>query len=102
MRNFRRVDAVGQAQSDRVWRGSLSPLAIRTFTQQPVEDGRERPSSATGYGEGRCKGAFPQAQTRGEAPSPAPTLPSPACGGGKGGGDLSPLAGRGEGCGQMM
>jgi len=51
-------------------------------------------------GEGRGEGAFPPAQTRGEAPSPAPTLPSSACGGGKGGGYLSPQAGRGRGRGQ--
>jgi branched-chain amino acid transport system ATP-binding protein len=50
-------------------------------------------------GEGRGEGAFPQAQTRGEVPSPAPILASPASGGGKDGGDLSPQAGRGEGCG---
>ena len=31
-------------------------------------------------GEGRSEGAFPQARTRGEAPSPAPSLPSPASG----------------------
>jgi ATP-dependent helicase HrpB len=36
------------------------------------------------------------AQTRGEAPLPVPTLPSPSSGGGKGGADLSPQAGRGE------
>src|SRR5215469_15411673 len=41
-------------------------------------------------GEGGGEGAVPQAQTRVEVPSPAPTL------GGKGGGDLSPQAGRGE------
>src|SRR5260221_14601132 len=45
---------------------------------------------------------FPHAQTRGEAPSPAPTLPSPACGGGQGGGDLSPQAGRGEAARQQL
>ncbi len=52
--------------------------------------GRSRPSS-TGYGEGRGEGAFPQAQTgpqaqtRGEAPSPI----------------LSPQAGRGAACGDL-
>ena len=60
-----------------------------------LPSGRLRPS-LTGYGEGRGEGAFPQALTRGEAPSPAPTLPSPACREGKGGGDLSPQSGRGE------
>jgi hypothetical protein len=34
-----------------------------------LPSGRLRPY-ATGYGEGRGEGAFPQAQTRGEAPSP--------------------------------
>jgi hypothetical protein len=34
-----------------------------------LPSGRLRPSS-TGYGEGRGEGAFPQAQTRGDAPSP--------------------------------
>jgi acetate---CoA ligase (ADP-forming) len=53
-------------------------------------------------GEGRGEGAFPQTQTHGEPPSLAPTLPSPASGGGKGGGDLSPQAGRGEYCGRML
>jgi queuine tRNA-ribosyltransferase len=43
-------------------------------------------------GESRGEGLSPQAQTRGEAPS----LPSPASGGGTGGDDLSPHAGRGE------
>src|SRR6516225_10516766 len=47
--------------------------------------GHSRPSS-TGYGEGRGEGLSPQAQTRGEAPS----LPSPASGGGIDGRDLSP------------
>ena len=42
-------------------------------------------------GEGRGEGAFPQAQTRGEAPSPGAQERA----------DLSPQAGRGEGCGQL-
>src|SRR5580704_9064529 len=56
--------------------------------------GRSRPSS-TGYGEGRGEGAFPQAQTRGSAPSPAL---SPHVGRGDGGGaTLSPSLQAGEG-----
>jgi carbon monoxide dehydrogenase subunit G len=51
-----------------------------------LPSGRSRPSS-TGYGEGRGEGLSPQAQTSGQAPS----LPSPASGGG-----ISPQAGRGE------
>jgi glycosyltransferase involved in cell wall biosynthesis len=47
-------------------------------------------------GEGRGEGPSPPAQNRGEVPSLAPSLPSPASGGGRGGGDLSPHAGRGE------
>jgi carbon-monoxide dehydrogenase large subunit len=62
----------GAAQSDRPWRGASSP-------SPRLPSGRSRPSS-TGYGEGRGEGTLPQAQTRGEAPSPA----------------LSPHAGRGE------
>ena len=59
--------------NDRVWHGASPPSP-----RLPL--GRSRPSS-TGYGEGRGEGAFPQAQTRGEASSPG----------------LSPQAGRGEG-----
>jgi tripartite-type tricarboxylate transporter receptor subunit TctC len=59
----------------------------------PAEGGTRR----TGYGEGRGERAFPQAQTRGEAPSPGPTAPFPASREGCVGGDLSPRAGRGEG-----
>jgi len=64
-----------------------------------LQSGRLRPLS-TGYGEGRGEGAFPQAQTRGEAPSRAPTLPG---GGGRSGGDLlsncrrTPQAGKARG-----
>jgi long-chain acyl-CoA synthetase len=49
----------------------------------------------------RGEGAFPQAQTRGDPPSPALTLASPASGEGNGEGDLSSQAGRGEGRGQL-
>jgi thiamine biosynthesis lipoprotein len=42
-------------------------------------------------GEGQGEGAFPQAQTRGEAPSPGAQARA----------DLSPQAGRGEGCGEF-
>src|SRR5580704_12948272 len=56
----------------RTWHGVTAP-------SPRVPSGRSRPSS-TGYGEGRGEGASPQAQTRGEAPSPG----------------LSPQAGRGE------
>ena len=58
--------------------------------------GRLRPSS-TSYGEGQGEGAFPQAQTWSEAPSPVPALRSPACGGAKRRGDRSPQVGTGEG-----
>jgi two-component system sensor histidine kinase UhpB len=51
-----------------------------------LPSGRLRPS-ATGYGEGRGERAYPQAQTRGNAPSP----------GARERADLSPPAGRGEG-----
>jgi FAD/FMN-containing dehydrogenase/Fe-S oxidoreductase len=61
-----------KGQGNRVWRGATSP-------SPRLPSGRLRPSS-TGYGEGRGEGAFPPAQTRGEAPSPF----------------LSPQAGRGE------
>jgi alpha-D-ribose 1-methylphosphonate 5-triphosphate synthase subunit PhnI len=59
-----------------------------------LPSGRLRPSS-TGYGEGRGEGASPQAQTRGDAPSPG------ICAEERANSDLSPQAGRGEGCGQM-
>ena len=51
-----------------------------------LPSGRSRPSS-TGYGEGRGEGPLPRTRTRGKAPS----LPSPANGGGRDG-----QAGRGE------
>ncbi len=76
---------------------SPSPrLPSGRLRSSPSKTGANALSSSTGYGEGRGEGDFPQAPTRGESPSPAPTLPSPASGGGKGGGDLSPQAGRGE------
>src|ERR1700730_8875262 len=54
-----------------------------------------RLSAATIEHAQRDVGVAPLGSRRGP-PSPAPTLPSPASGGGKGGGDLSPQAGRGE------
>ena len=77
--------------------GVLEAIAevLRASPSPRLPSGRLRPS-ATGYGEGRGEGAFPQVQTRGEAPSSAPALPSPVNEGGKGGGDFSPQAGRSE------
>jgi 16S rRNA (adenine1518-N6/adenine1519-N6)-dimethyltransferase len=49
------------------------------------------------WGEGGGEGAPPQAQTSGEAPSPALIHPFPASGEGMDEGDLSPQAGRGKG-----
>ncbi|HWN49451.1 MAG TPA: error-prone DNA polymerase [Xanthobacteraceae bacterium] len=69
-------------QNNRIWHGASSP-------SPRLPSGRLRPS-ATGYGEGRGEGAFPPAQTRGEAPSPGAQERA----------DLSPQAGRGEGCDQ--
>ncbi len=92
-------------QGDRMWRQGTSPsprLPSGRLRESLSKTGVNALMSATGYGEDRGEGAYPPAQTRGEAPSPAPTLPSPASGGGKGGGDLSPQAGRGEGCGQIQ
>ena len=63
-----------------MWHGPSSP-------SPRLPSGRLRPA-ATGYGEGRGEGAFPHAQTRGEAPSPGAQERA----------DLSPQAGRGEGC----
>ena len=61
---------------------SPSPrLPSGRLRSSPSKTGVNALSSATGYGEGRGEGAFPQAQTRGEAPSPAPTLLSPVRGG---------------------
>jgi ribonucleoside-diphosphate reductase alpha chain len=57
---------------------SLNLLAFRSSPSPRMPSGRLRPSS-TGYGEGRGEGDSPRTQTRGEAP----TLPSPASGGGK-------------------
>jgi cobaltochelatase CobN len=74
------------------WHGVSSP-------SPRLPSGRLRRSS-TGYGEGRGEGALHGLPTRGEPPSPAPLLSSPAHGGGKEGGDLSPQAGRREGCGR--
>jgi ribonucleoside-diphosphate reductase alpha chain len=64
---------------------SLNLLAFRSSPSPRMPSGRLRPSS-TGYGEGRGEGAFPQTQTRGEAPSPGAQARA----------DLSPQAGRGE------
>jgi long-chain acyl-CoA synthetase len=76
-----------QADGERIWRGASAP-------SPGLPLGRSRPSP-TGYGEGRGEGAFPQAQTRGSAPSPAL---SPHAGRGDGGGaTLSPSLQAGEG-----
>jgi glycosyltransferase involved in cell wall biosynthesis len=64
------------------------PVAGGASSPSPrLPSGCLRPSS-TSYGEGRGEGPSPQAQTRGQAPS----LPSPASGGGTDRGDLSPQA----------
>jgi glycosyltransferase involved in cell wall biosynthesis len=60
--------------NDRVWQGASAPSPRLSL-------GRSRPPSTD-------EGPLPQAQTRGEAPS----LPSPASGGGAGRDDLSPKA----------
>jgi thiamine biosynthesis lipoprotein ApbE len=71
---------------------SPSPrLPSGRLRSSPSKTGVNALSSATGYGEGRGGGALPQAQTRGEAPSPGAQARA----------DLSPQAGRGEGCGQF-
>jgi hypothetical protein len=61
---------------------SLVPLLPSgRLRSSPSKTGVNALSSATGYGEVGVRGAdFPHAQTRGEAPSPAPTLSSTACG----------------------
>src|SRR6202040_1326392 len=70
---------------------------------QPVEDGRERPFICDGLWRGPGSGGLSTgSESRRGAPPPAPSLPSPACGGGKGGGALSPQAGRGESCGRAL
>src|SRR5258708_23662940 len=48
--------------------------------ESPAKTGVNALLSAMGYGEGRGEGAFPQAQTRGGAPDPPPSLPSPPSG----------------------
>src|SRR5882762_7611246 len=70
-------------RAQRIWHGASAP-------SPRLPSGRLRPSS-TGYGEGRGEGAFPQAQTRGDAPSPrtsgqktARSTSSPPRGGGGG------------------
>jgi thiamine biosynthesis lipoprotein ApbE len=69
---------------------SPSPrLPSGRLRSSPSKTGVNALSSATGYGEGRGEGAFPQLQIRGEAPSPGAQARA----------DLSPQAGRGEGCG---
>jgi cobaltochelatase CobN len=81
---------------------AVNDMGHCTSSRSPrLPSGRLRPSS-TGYGEGRGEGASPQAQTRGEVPSPGPTVPFPACGERNGGGDLSPQAGRGGACGRAV
>jgi 4-diphosphocytidyl-2-C-methyl-D-erythritol kinase len=92
-------------EGNRTWQGASSPSprlpSGRLRPSEPVIGPAKGGTRWTGYGEGRGEGAFPEAQTRGEAPSLAPILPSPASGEGKGGSDLSPQAGRGDGCGQI-
>ena len=71
--------AVASAPSPRLPSGRLRP-------SEPVIGPAKGRTRWTGYGEGRGEGSLPQSQTRGDAPSP----------------DLSPQAGRGEGCGQFQ
>src|SRR5713101_2220999 len=59
---FARNPLPRKPQGNSIWHGASSP-------SPRLPSGRLRPSS-TGYGEGRGEGAFPHAQTRGEAPSP--------------------------------
>jgi acyl-CoA synthetase (NDP forming) len=66
-----------------------------------LPSGRLRASS-TGYGESQGEGAFPQAQTRGEAPSLGTSVLSPTSGGEHRCGALSPQAGRGKGDGRTL
>jgi protein ImuB len=92
------------AQSSRMWFSSSPSPRLpsgRLRPSEPVIGPAEGGTRWTGHGEGRGEGASPQARIRGEPSSPAPTLPSPASGGGKGGGDLSSQAGRGKNRGQM-
>ena len=58
-------------------RFSAADFAAGSSPSPRLPSGRSRPSS-TGYGEGRGEGASPQAQTRGEAPSPALSPHSPS------------------------
>jgi FAD/FMN-containing dehydrogenase/Fe-S oxidoreductase len=67
-----------QGQGNSIWHGAAAP-------SPRLPSGHLRPS-LTGYGEGRGEGAFPQAQTRGDAPSPGAQERA----------DLSPRVGRGE------
>jgi 16S rRNA A1518/A1519 N6-dimethyltransferase RsmA/KsgA/DIM1 with predicted DNA glycosylase/AP lyase activity len=69
--------APAAAPSPRLPSGCLRP-------SEPAIGPAEGGTRWTGYGEGRGEGASPQAQTRGEASSPASILPS--LGGGKDGG----------------
>jgi 4-diphosphocytidyl-2-C-methyl-D-erythritol kinase len=93
--------ALGLAPGEQLMaRSSPSPRlpSGRLRPSEPVIGPAEGGTRWTGYGEGWGEGASPQTQTRGDAPSPAATLPFQESGEGKGGGDLSPRAGRGEGC----
>src|ERR1700719_1678549 len=77
---------------------SPSPrLPSGRLRSSPSKTGVNALSSATGYGEGRGEGAFPQAQTRGEAPPPPPPPPPPPNRGGGGGGGAYPRRGGGWG-----
>jgi 4-diphosphocytidyl-2-C-methyl-D-erythritol kinase len=74
-----------EGQSYHFWQSASSPSprlpSGRLRPSEPAIGPAEGGTRWTGYGEGRGEGAFPQALTPGDAPSP----------------DLSPQAGRGEG-----
>src|SRR5215831_5703952 len=72
-----------------MWHGASAPSprlpSGRLRPSEPAIGPAEGGTRWTGYGEGRGEGAFPQAQTRGDAPSPGicaksaqiPTSPKP-------------------------
>src|SRR5215813_15087536 len=57
-----------------MWHGASAPSprlpSGRLRPSEPAIGPAEGGTRWTGYGEGRGEGAFPQAQTRGDAPSP--------------------------------
>jgi ATP-dependent RNA helicase HrpB len=68
----RRIDALRRDHSARAEEARRMARRWAEMAASPsprLPSGRLRPSS-TGYGEGRVEGDFPQAQTRGESPSP--------------------------------